>query len=223
MKKIYFIGVFLMLLTSCMSSKKYATFVDSRPERALIVKTIPPTWLTIVSDKSSPTETIYDQKKKSFVPAILYWGWNSTIDCELDVNTRIDYVKRGIYKGANYRDLQQYLSDGTLEINLKEVPGRFLYEHKGNTIIMIFAFVMNGVEAISPYQIDLVYEYNIKRNGKTEMSGRGRIKNEEQPQRNGASTTKKFTWEYLDEFKKETERMGIEVVSEIIEDLKRRN
>jgi len=223
MKQIIAIGIFSVMLTSCMSTKKYSTFVNNKIESLQNGKERESDWLIIKSDKVEPDNNVYDQKKNSFVPAILYWGWNSTIECELDVETRIKYLKEGIYKAADSLNLKEMVAGNVLEINLKEVPGKFLYENKGNAIIFIIAYTVSGVEAISPYPINLEFEYSLNKDGNIEMKGEGFIRNGEQPLRNIWKSTKKFTWMYLDEFKKETERMGKELVLGIIEEIRKKN
>ena len=136
------------------------------------------------------------------------------------IETRIDYLKQGIYKAADSLNLKQELAGKELEINIKEVPGKFLYENKGNAIIFIVAYTVSGVEAISPYPINLEFEYNINQNGSMVLEGNGYVQNTEQPLRNIWKSTKKFTWLYLEEFKKETDRMGKEMVIGILGEVK---
>ncbi len=221
MKQILTFGIIIFLLTSCMTTNKYSTFVNSKTKRAEIKNETSRDWLTVKSDKIEPKENMYDQKKNSFVPAILYWKWNSTIECELEMGTRKQYLREGIYKAADSLNLKEVLADNTLEISLKEIPGKFLYENKGNAIIFLIAYTVSGVESISPYPINLEFEYSVNKDGNLEMKGVGYVQNNEQPLRNIWKSTKKFTWLYLDEFKKETERMGTELVSGIIEELKK--
>ncbi len=220
MKQILAIGILSLLLTNCMSTKRYSTFVNTKIQNSRVKNEPSKDWLIIKSDRTEPARSKYDQKKNSFIPAILYWGWNSTIECELDIETRIQYLRQGIYKAADSLGLNKFLSGSHLEINLKEVPGKFLYENRGDAIIFIIAYAISVVESISPYPIDLKFEYEVNKEGDLIMSGEGYIQNGEQPLGNMWSSTKKFTWRYLDEFKKETGRMGTELVLGIIEELK---
>jgi len=223
MKQIITIVILSILFTGCMTTKKYSTFVNNKTELLTNGGELEFDWLIIKSDKVEPENNIYNQKKNSFVPAILYWGWNSTIECELDIETRIQYLKQGIYKAVDSLGLKGIIEGHTLEINLKELPGKFIYENKGSAIIFIIAYTVNGVEAISPYPINLEFEYSVNKDGIIEMKGEGYILNNEQPLRNIWKSTKKFTWIYLDEFKKETGRMGNELISKIIEEIKAKN
>lgn len=223
MKQILAIGILSLILSSCMTTKKYSTFVDAKTSNKTTKSEITEDWLIVKTVKTEPIENMYDQKKNSFVPAILYWGWNSTIDCELDIQSRINFLKGGIYKAADSLNLKEELAGKKIEISIKEVPGKFLYENKGNAIIFVIAYTVSGVEAISPYPINLEYEYNISKDGNVVIQGNGYVQNAEQPLRNIWKSTKKITWLYLDEFEKETDRMGKEMVIGILEKLKMNN
>ena len=83
MKEILTIGILSFLLSNCMTTKKYSTFVDTETKGISAKTETSEDWLIIKTDKIEPKENIYGQKKNSFIPAILYWGWNSTIECEL--------------------------------------------------------------------------------------------------------------------------------------------
>ncbi len=223
MKQILTIGILSLFFTSCMTTKRYSTFVDTKTKSINVKNETTRDWIAIKVDKTEPTQTVCEQKKNSFIPAILYWEWNSTIECELDIKTRTEYLKQGILRAVDSLNLQHILSGRKLEIKLKEIPGKFIYENKGNAIIFIIAYTVSGVEAISPYPINLEFEYSIINNGELEIKGEGVIKNTEQPMRNVWKSTKKFTWFYLDKFRIETERMGIELISKIIEEIKMKN
>ena len=223
MKKILTVGIISLILTSCMTAKKYSTFVETATNNGSKQSRVFEDWIVIKSDKVKPTKIRCDQKKNSFVPAILYWGWNSTIECELDIETRIGFLEQGIYKAADSLNLKERLAGKNLEIIINEVPGNFLYENKGNAIIFVIAYTVSGVEAISPYPINLEFEYNINQEGIKVLEGNGYVQNAEQPLRNIWKSTKKFTWLYLEEFKKETERMGKDMVMGILEEMKMNN
>ncbi|SMO74975.1 hypothetical protein SAMN06265379_106151 [Saccharicrinis carchari] len=219
MKNIILLSILVLFSISCVTTKKYASIVDPKTKDVRAESNLND-WLLVHTEQAEPQQTKYNQKKNSFVPAIFYWGWNSTIECELDFNTRLEYVRNGIYRAADSLDLKQYAGDKKIEIKLKDIPGKFLYENKGNTIIVVVAYAVSVFEAISPYPINLTYDYTITNNGESNAQGEGSIQNKEQPLGNRKHSTKKFTWMYLDEYKKETDRMGVELVKDLINELK---
>jgi hypothetical protein len=104
-------------------------------------------------------------------------------------------------------------------IDLKQTPGKFLYENKGNVIFLVVAYSTSGLEAISPYPVALEVEYQLKEKGEVLAKGNGIVQNEAQPVNNIWKSPKKFTWMYLDEYKKEANRMGIVLVKDIIKQI----
>lgn len=219
MKHIIFLAILVVLSTSCMTTKKYSSFVDAKTKEVSTEANVND-WLVVDAEQVEPQQNKFNQKKNSFVPAIFYWGWNSTIECELDFNTRFEFVKNGIYWAADSLDLKQYAGDKKIEIKLKEIPGKFLYENKGMVIFLIAGYVISGVEVIRPYSINLEFDYLITDNGEPKYQDNSFVQNKEQPLGNRKYSTKKFTWMYLDEFKYETDRMGLEVVKDLINKLK---
>ena len=219
MRYVIFLTILVVLSTSCVTSRKYASFVDEKTKEVKTEANLKD-WLIVNTEQVEPKQTKYDQKKNSFVPAIFYWGWNSTIECELDFNTRLELVRNGIYIAADSLDLKQYAGDQQIEIKLKDIPGKFLYENKGYTIIVVVAYMVSGIETIRPYPINLEYDYLIKDDEKVNIQSEGLVQNKEQASSNRKYSTKKFTWMYLDEFKNETDRMGVELVKSLIKELK---
>lgn len=218
MNRLIYIGVITVCLSSCMSTKKYSAFVDEKVKTENLEHE-PKDWLVVNLPAAEEKGNTFKQVKYSFVPAVLYWGWNSTIECEIDPYTAGKYIKYGIFQSADSLDLRSKLKGRQLVIDLKQVPGNFLYENKGNAIILVVAYTTSAVEAISPYPVNLNVEYQLKENGEIVAKGSGVVQNEAQPVRNIWKSSKKFTWMYLDEYKKESNRMGTELVKDIIKQI----
>ena len=219
MKRLIYLLAFGMLATSCVSSQKYGTYVEQKIKAEPLQEVAQKDWLIVNTPVTEQKGSNYTKVIYSFIPALVYWGWNSTIACELDPQTTAAYVKRGIYEAADKLDLQNRLAGRQLVIDIERLPGQFLYENKGNTIFLIFAHVTTGEEAISPRPTNLMVRYTLLEDGAVVASGEGLVKNEEQRLRNVWKSTKKFTWLYLDQFEKEANRMGSESVKDILQQL----
>jgi len=209
-----------LLFTSCITARKYSTIVDTKIKEQ--VREVEPwDWLVINPPEVESEGNQCKQEKYYFIPAILYWGFNTTIECEIDQNTRISYIKEGIYKAADSLNLKGILNGKQVEIDLKQLPGKFLYENWGSAIFLMVAYTYSGAEKIDPVPLDLMFEYRLKENEAVITSGNSGVYNYEKPLGNIWKSTKKFTWLYLAEFKKETDRMGVELVKELIEQIEK--
>ncbi len=204
MKRIWFIGMLSVVLTGCVTAKKFSTFIDTESRIETPKNESGKDWLIITAGTSEPDQTRCEQKKNSFVPALLYWSWNSTFECEIGMQTRMKYLEKGIFKAADSLNLQSYLDGKKLLIRVKEVPGKFLSENKGNVVIFLVAYAMSGVEGISPYPQNLQFEYAVIDNGKTGTETEGFIQHTGQPVENLWKTTKKFIRSYMDDYKKKS-------------------
>lgn len=219
MKRLLFFACLVLLCTNCVSTQKYATFVDQKvkPYRTPLE---PEDWLQVNAAPARSAANDCKQLKFKFIPAIFYWGWNSTIECELNQDIKANYLRKSIYAAAESLHVKKWLAGKSLEINLKQIPGKFLYTYKGYTVYLVFSYIEGGEESIKPYPINLEFDYLVKENNQVISEGAGVIRNEEQPMLNIWKSTKKLTWLYLDGYQKETERMGWEIVQEIMNELK---
>ncbi|MBD1396353.1 hypothetical protein H9Q13_04190 [Pontibacter sp. JH31] len=218
MKRLFYLLCLGVSLTSCVGTKKYATYVDGK------LKTVAQTteqqdWLLVQAPASAPQSSNFIQLESSFIPAIVYWGWNSTIACEVNPHATAEFVKRGIYQAAQNLDVKQRLGGRQLVIELEKVPGQFRYENKGSTIFLVFAHVTTGEELITPRPTDLLVRYKLIENGEVIASGQSVNSNQEQPLRNMWKSTKKFTWMHLELLEREAVRMGAESLIDIVKQL----
>lgn len=222
MKNFYYVFLFAAVsLTGCISSKKYSNLVNEKLQINADVKSTAnhEEWLVLKTDSSSLNESSFKQVERSFIPAILYWGWNSTIACEINPALTTEYLKSSIYKAADSLSLSEKLAGGKLIIHINNVPGKFVYQNKGNVIFLVVAYSTSGVEAIHPAQTALVANYEIQTGDRTIPGGEIVIRRNNEPVHNVWKSTKKFTWLYLDQYREDTEQMGLELVQEVIQKL----
>lgn len=218
MKNFSWLLVAVLGLSSCMGTKKYASFVEqhvqteqqAQPQHEALVVNAPAT--------AQPGHQ-YKQLERSFIPALVYWGWNSTISCELDPGVAATAVRRGMFQAADKLNLQDRLGGRQLVVDIRQTPGQFMYVNKGSVIFLIFAHITSGEESIAPRPTDLVLHYQLLENGAVVASGEGQVKNTQEPLRNLWKSSKKFTWLYLDQFEQEANQMGEESLKNILQQL----
>ncbi|MDX5418890.1 MAG: hypothetical protein LPK09_06720 [Hymenobacteraceae bacterium] len=218
MKRFIYLLALGVCLTGCVGTKKYATYVDEKL-KTVAQETDQHDWLIVQAPASAPKASNYIQLESSFIPAIVYWGWNSTISCEIDPYATTEFVKRGIYQAAQNLEVQQKLAGRQLVIELEKVPGQFMYENKGSTIFLVFAHVTTGEETITPRPTELLVRYKLIENGEVIATGKNMKSNQEQPLRNMWKSTKKFTWMHLELLEREAVRMGAESLIDIMKQL----
>ncbi|SIT78417.1 hypothetical protein [Pontibacter indicus] len=207
MKNFTWLLVAALGLSSCVGTKKYASFVEQRVQTEQATPTLQEA-LVVKAPATEQAGHQYKQLERSFIPALVYWGWNSTISCELDPGLATAAVSRGMYQAADKLDLQNRLGGRQLVVDIRQTPGQFMYENKGSVIYLIFVNLTSGQESITPRPTDLVLHYQLLENGAVVASGEEMVKNTQEPLRNLWKSSKKFTWLYLDQFELEAGRMG---------------
>src|SRR5690606_8191402 len=99
--------------------------------------------------------------KSKFIPAILYWGWENTIRCELDPIMVGHSFKESFSYYADTLNLREKTQGKKLEIKLEKIPNNFIYTNQGNTAIFIIAYTVNTIEAIIPQEQNLIVSYKL--------------------------------------------------------------
>ncbi|PVY42343.1 hypothetical protein [Pontibacter virosus] len=215
MKNFSWLLVAVLGLSGCMGTKKYASFVEQRVQTEQVAAPQHDALVVNAQAAAQPGHQ-YKQLERSFIPALVYWGWNSTISCELDPGMAAAAVRSGMYQAADKLNLQDRLGGRQLVVDIRQTPGQFMYENKGNVIFLIFAHITSAQESITPRPTDLVLHYQLLENGAVVASGEGLVKNTQEPLRNLWKSSKKFTWLYLDQFELEAGRMGEESLKDIL-------
>jgi len=215
MKNLIYLLLLSILTTSCIGSKKLLMIVNEKTSPEEVV-TEEQDWLTINMENPEQSGNQCNQLNYYFIPALLYWEWNSTIACDIDPVFVRNYFEKAIYKAADSLGMRDNLGNRKVTINLTDLPGKFLYENKGTTMIFIFAYSVSTLEGISPSRTNLVAEYSIQNETETTDEGQITVQNLEMPLPDIWNSTKKLTGKYLDKYKVEIERMSTELVEEII-------
>jgi len=217
MKKLLLVCLLLSTLLSCVSSSKYSRFVDEKIQNTTFNNNLDE-WLLVKSEQSAPERTVINQDINSFIPAIIYWGWNSELSCQLAADTRFEFLKEGIVSAAQKLNLKEKIGDRELEITMDNLPGEFIYNNKGHVIFLFIAYASGGVEMIYSEPYHLTYNYKLTENKITVLQGNGLLQGQQEPIRNVWKSTKKFTWRYIDEFQLLVNSLSENLVRKIIRD-----
>lgn len=205
-----------MLLTSCVSTKKFTSFVEPRFIDAKVNTNSGNFVFDFTNFENTNTPVVSKKLKSQFIPAILYWEWNNTIKCEIDPKIVGQLFQENFLYFADTLKLQDKLQGRKLEIKLEKIPSNFVYTNKGSTIIFIFAYAISTLEAIFPQEQNLMISYKLTEDGKTIKEGKLDVANKDQPLKNVWKSTKKFTWLYIDQFKQNNQTMTKEIVENLL-------
>lgn len=209
--------VMCSFLASCTTST--TRFVKLLDEKTSHIKEEPQDWLVVNCDIDQPTQHECQELKRSFIPAIVFWGWHTKFSCQMDVDVRLDCLKKGIHAAADDLELFSYLDGRKLELDIKYLPGQFEYTDRGHFVYLLIFWSSYSDEYIDPFIIDLEYDYFVKQDENIEAKGQGIVYNTE-PLAKQKFTLKKTIRKYFEAFEFETERMGYLLVENLIKDLR---
>ncbi len=218
MKHLYGLLLILLVMTSCVSPTKYTTFLTGDPEEIKIASDRTD-WLEVTLADSITSQEQVVSRKSSFVPALVYWDWNTTLECEIDPVTSMEYLTGVMQHTADSLGLREKVAGGTLHVEITQLPGQFYYVNRGYLIFALVAYSTMALEEINPLPRDLFAAYTLERNGQRTAWGSATVDNQELPMSNQWKSTKKFTWKYLDAHREELNRMGRELIMEIDREL----
>lgn len=205
-----------LLMASCISTNRLTGYVEPKFQETKTLL-INDNFVFDFSDLKHKSSPVLSTKIKSFfIPAILYWGWNKTIKCEIDPNIVGQSFQESFLYFADSLKLQEKLQGRKLEIKLEKIPNSFVYTHKGNAIIFIYAYTVSDIEAIFPQVQNLWVSYRLILDGKIIKEDELSATNNAQSIMNDWKSTKKFTWFYVDQFKKNNKSMTLEIVNQLL-------
>jgi len=215
MKQIFYAVIISALLSGCAGLGKITQTVN-RETKTIVATPQHYDWLTINLPDSAATLNKFTKGNNYFIPALVFWTWNSTLNCEIDPHTSSTLVRNAIYKAADDLKLKQHLGESKVVINLQQAPGKFVYENRGDVMYLVLMTVSDIRETITPVPVDLQATYELQSPDGQSFKASTTIPNTEQQIKNSWSSKKNFTWAHLNNLKRETERMGEELVKQII-------
>lgn len=219
MKRQLLFILIILLLTSCIGTKKFSGFVEPKFQETKISSTNEKIIFDMTGLESKTSSVTSTNEKSQFIPAILYWQWNSTIKCEVRPDIVGKLFQEDFLQYADTLNVYEKLLGRKIEIKIENIPNSFVYTHKGNSIILIVAYTVSDLEAIFPQKQDLVVSYKLAQDDSIVKEGKLTIMNKDQPARNLWKSTKNFTWLYVDQFKQNNKIMTKELVERLLTEI----
>lgn len=211
-----------ILLTSCLSTTKLSDtvkskigtdFLDEKPavEEFLILKT----------DKLPVSDSLVlvEKKKSYFIPAIVFWGKENTLSCDINSRYFVKLFTDILDEKAKEFQLQKHLGDRKLEISIDAVPNNFVYTDKFYFIFAFVAYSYSYLEAVFPLNQNLSITYRILQNDGTEMKSGSFTAPTTESRANTINSHGRFIEKYLDEvkirFEDQTDKMLDNIINEL--------
>ncbi|WPR71290.1 hypothetical protein SLW70_15325 [Flavobacterium sp. NG2] len=214
--KIIGVVVLAIFANSCaVKSDKLQAMVSSRinetSEQNSFVKNI-----TVNFNKDISIVTQCSQDKSSFVPAFFYWGWNSEVICEFSKETLENEFQRDIVNQIEQNDFKKYFEDKKIILNIDELPTKFKFQDKGDVVYLVVAYMMSQKRNFIPEVKEFKGAYEVlDMNDKIVFGGSFSQKHALKAQANNYKSTKKLSWQYIESYNNELNRLVAVVFNDI--------
>ncbi len=218
MKKITILAsvVLVIMNISCaVKSSSLQTMVQEKLNETKKLNITNPN-IEIIINKNIELVNECKQEKSSFIPALLYWGWNSEVICEFSKTTIENELNAIMKNKISNLGLEKSLENKKLFININELPTKFKFQDKGDVAILLVAYIMSGKRYFAPelkdfkgnYKIineenKIIFEKDFKQNTKL------------LPQADNYKSTKKLSWQFIEAYNNELDRFATLLLEEI--------
>ena len=138
-------------LSGCISTTKMADVIR---DRMPIVKQSDydfSSFVTIKTDSLAKTDSLVTVKKEKsyFIPAVFLWAWHYQFACELSSDYMLDIFRKVLADKLREYNMEKFIGNNKLEINIKKVPNRFKYSNNGSVLFLVFAYSYHFQEVVS--------------------------------------------------------------------------
>lgn len=197
----------------------YARIVDEQVQAAPLSTTLEEEWLTVTFADEGVGTTV-QRVRSSFIPAILYWSWNSTFDVTIDPVYRRAIVRAALQRAADSLDLSAALAGRNLAINVDLSPDKFTYTNRGDVMIFLIAYTTRMMEAVVPQEGNLAVTYRVSEAGQPlNHTGRTEAVSRQQGISGMPRRARQMTAQFLSDYQTEIDALALSVITEIGNDL----
>jgi hypothetical protein len=219
MKNNYLFVLVAALLTSCISTQKYTSFVEPKFQHNKAEIKTKNIFFDVNNLDNLKNKVVSTKLKSQFIPAILFWQWENTIKCEISPVILGQEVQKDFMYYADSLKMEEKLKNKKLEINIEKIPNTFVYTNKGNAVILLIAYTTSSLVAILPEEQSMVVSYKLTENSSIVKQGQISIKNKNESLKNIWKSAKKFTWLYVEKFKQNSKNMTKELAEKLSKEI----
>lgn len=227
MKKSRLLAYSLVLVISsfsfsgCLSSKSLTKTVKSViSDDCKTIKPVTVGNIILKTDGLLKSDSAVTVEKVSsfFIPAILVWGWENKLKCQINDNYFVNVLVDEINRQNDEFQLGKFLADRHLEINIESVPSVFEYEDNGFYYFAFFAYGYSSYEGIDPKDQRFQVSYRILV-GETELKKGVFTKYYNAPFKDGWASGSGLAKKYMKEVVNAYDNDCEQCISEILDEL----
>lgn len=145
---VFFLTV--VALNGCVSTLKMTKVIRDRMPNVAQPTYDYSSFVTVKSDSLIHTDSLVTVKKEKsyFIPAVFLWAWNHQLACELSSNYMLNIFRKVLADKLKEYNMEKFIGNNKLEINIKKVPNRFKYTNNGSVLFLVFAYSYHFQEVV---------------------------------------------------------------------------
>ena len=145
---VFFLTV--VALNGCVSTSKMTKVIRDRMPNVAQPTYDYSSFVTVKSDSLIHTDSLVTVKKEKsyFIPAVFLWAWNHQLACELSSNYMLNIFRKVLADKLKEYNMEKFIGNNKLEINIKKVPNRFKYTNNGSVLFLVFAYSYHFQEVV---------------------------------------------------------------------------
>jgi hypothetical protein len=133
-------------LTSCVSTQEIVGAIEahlspeyveySKPKEDFIQVN------TLLDDNIDSLVSV-EKEKRYFVPAIVFWSWENTMDCKINYSYYENVFTKILFEKAELYHLPSLLKNKRIEVDIVKLPSQFLFINKTSLLFGGFFYFYN--------------------------------------------------------------------------------
>ncbi|MBN2766938.1 MAG: hypothetical protein JXR27_11245 [Paludibacteraceae bacterium] len=145
---VFFLTV--VALNGCVSTSKMTKVIRDRMPSVAQPTYDYSSFVTVNSDSLIHTDSLVTVKKEKsyFIPAVFLWAWNHRLACELNSDYMLNIFRKVLADKLKEYNMEKFIGNNKLEINIKKVPNRFKYTNNGSVMFLVFAYSYHFQEVV---------------------------------------------------------------------------
>jgi hypothetical protein len=202
----------MFFLLSCTSTKKIAEHINTRTNESLSISAEGSRNLNLKWTAGTDSLNHFERTKNSFVPAILFWGWNGIVEFNLNDDYLENRFKLSLQPKLDSLFEAKKMVDYRLELEVSRFPGQYAYSNKGTVLIFVIAYTTNIQEFVMPLDNELMLSYSLLKGAKRQFTGTVETKAALPAIGNGFWSTRRLFDEYFLQLEAYTDYLSEQIV-----------
>jgi len=218
MKNIFILLLVSIFFSGCRTAKQYNEMIDFYADAKEISYSENDN-IRIKSPYQSSKINKVAKTKTLFLPLVVYYLLQENYDIELNGKYKHELICEGIHQAASKPEVELFLKNKFIQIELDYIPGKFEYYNQGGFIYAGFFIIDINENQMSPYENILEASYITEENKEQFLSSEITVDCLFTKIIIPKMTTNEFTYIFNNQYKRKLNTAGGKLLFEILAEM----